>query len=116
MAEVTLPTGKDAAVGEPPAATQPPGAWREFWLYFRENRGAIGGLVFLGIIILCAIFAPFVAPHNPDEQFRTVLLQPPAWQQGARGHFRWVPTISAAMCFPGLSSAPASPCSSVWWW
>ena len=47
----------------------------------------MAGLVFLALIILGAIFAPLVAPHNPDEQFRTVLLQPPAWQQGGSWTF-----------------------------
>ena len=87
MAEVTLPTGEGAPLGEPATTAPPPGAFREFWLYYRENRGAVAGLVFLALIILGAIFAPLVAPHNPDEQFRTVLLQPPAWQQGGSWTF-----------------------------
>jgi dipeptide transport system permease protein len=87
MAEVTLPTGEGAPLGEAATTAPPPGAFREFWLYYRENRGAVAGLVFLALIILGAIFAPLVAPHNPDEQFRTVLLQPPAWQQGGSWTF-----------------------------
>ncbi len=54
----------------------------EFWSYFSENRGAVVGLVFFVCIVLIAIFANFLAPHSPTEQFREALLQPPFWQDG----------------------------------
>ena len=57
-------------------------AFREFWGYFSKNLGALIGLVVFGLLILIAIFAPFVAPHDPDNQFRDFLLAPPVWQGG----------------------------------
>jgi len=39
-----------------------------FWVRFLHQPYAIGGLVFLVIVIAAAIFAPVVAPHNPDFQ------------------------------------------------
>lgn len=54
----------------------------EFWYYFRQNRGAVMGLVVFTVILLVAIFAPLVAPHSPTEQVRGAFLRPPAWQQG----------------------------------
>lgn len=60
---------------------------REFWFYFRENKGAVIGLfVFLTLIIL-ALLAPVIAPHNPTEQFRDALLLPPVWQEGGRAAY-----------------------------
>ncbi|MCA0272737.1 MAG: ABC transporter permease subunit [Proteobacteria bacterium] len=65
-----------------PAAAPRPGRLREFWYYFRENRGAVIGFwVFLAFIVL-ALFAPVIAPHDPTQQFRDALLKPPFWQEG----------------------------------
>jgi len=60
----------------------------EFWSYFRENRGAVAGLVFFVTICLVALFADFVAPHGATVQYRDALLQPPVWQAG--GDWRFV--------------------------
>ncbi|RPH38917.1 MAG: ABC transporter permease subunit [Desulfobulbaceae bacterium] len=54
----------------------------EFWSSFSENRGAVYGLFFFICIILIAVFADFIAPHQPNEQFREAFLQPPFWQTG----------------------------------
>lgn len=55
---------------------------KEFWSYFSENRGAVIGLVFFVAIVIIAIFADFVAPHLPNQQYREAFLQPPFWQDG----------------------------------
>lgn len=62
-----------------------PGRFAEFWRYFSENKGAVVGLFYFITLVLVAIFADFIAPHAPNEQFRDALLQPPAWQEG--GHW-----------------------------
>ena len=56
----------------------------EFWFYFRENRGAVYGLYFFLALVLVALFAPLLAPHNPILQDRASLLVPPFWQEGGR--------------------------------
>ncbi|MGI9480928.1 MAG: ABC transporter permease subunit [Hyphomicrobiales bacterium] len=60
----------------------------EFWSYFRENRGAVIGLYFFVFVIVVAILADVVAPHDPIHQYRDALLLPPAWQEG--GDWRYV--------------------------
>jgi dipeptide transport system permease protein len=60
---------------------------REFWAYFRENRGAVWGLCFFVFIVMVAIFAPLIAPHSPYEQYRDALLVPPAWTEGGQWRF-----------------------------
>ncbi len=59
-----------------------PGRLTEFWYYFRENRGAVIGLWVFAAFVFVAIFAPLIAPHDPIEQFRGALLQPPFWEEG----------------------------------
>ena len=59
----------------------------EFWHYFSQNRGAVTGLVVFVLLIVMAVFAPFIAPHDPSEQFRDNFLQPPFWQEGGSWQF-----------------------------
>ncbi len=63
------------------AATRP-GPLKEFWYYFRENRGAVFGLWVFAAFVLMALLADVIAPYDPIEQFRDHLLQPPFWQEG----------------------------------
>ena len=60
---------------------------KEFWFYFSQNRGAVAGLVVFVLLVLTAIFAPLIAPHDPTQQFRDALLVPPIWQDGGRAGF-----------------------------
>ena len=64
-----------------------PGRLREFWRYFRENRGAVAGLGVFVLFILVAILADLIAPHSPTQQYRGALLQPPFWQEGGSTEF-----------------------------
>jgi len=60
----------------------PPHPAREFWTYFSANRGAVAGLVVIVVVLLCALFAPLLAPHHPDLTNNAVFLKPPFWQEG----------------------------------
>ncbi|SIP97638.1 dipeptide transport system permease protein [Paracoccus thiocyanatus] len=60
---------------------------REFWFYFSQNRGAVIGLVVFVLLVLTAIFASLIAPHDPTQQYRDALLVPPIWQDGGRAGF-----------------------------
>ena len=59
----------------------------DFWFYFRQNRGAVIGLAVFILLVLVAIFAPILAPHDPTQQYRDALLVPPVWQEGGRAAF-----------------------------
>lgn len=54
----------------------------EFWRGFSKNKGAVAGLGFMLLVALLAIFAPWVAPHDPIEQYRDHFLQAPVWSDG----------------------------------
>ena len=48
---------------------------------------AVGGAI-LAVAVLCAIFAPLLAPWDPDQQDLLVRLKPGFWSdKGAAGHF-----------------------------
>jgi peptide/nickel transport system permease protein len=54
------------------------------WL--RSARVAIG-LAIVVIIALCAILAPLLAPHDPNEQNLISTFLPPVWEQGGDPSF-----------------------------
>src|SRR6218665_1725853 len=64
-----------------------PSPLKEFWEHFARNKGAVAGLLFMLLIVFCALFAPWVAPHDPSEQFRDYLLTPPSWLEGGQLQF-----------------------------
>ncbi|MFC3206464.1 ABC transporter permease subunit [Aquamicrobium soli] len=59
----------------------------EFWFYFSENKGAVIGLWFFLALIVVAILAPLIAPHEPYQQYRDAVLVPPVWQANGRWEF-----------------------------
>jgi dipeptide transport system permease protein len=58
-----------------------------FWQSFSSNRGALAGLGLLALVLLCALTAPWLAPHDPTEQFRDALLTPPMWHEAGSPRF-----------------------------
>ncbi|WP_048649195.1 ABC transporter permease subunit [Nitratireductor soli] len=59
----------------------------EFWYYFSENRGAVVGLCVFVLLVIVALFAPLIAPHAPNAQFRDATLVPPFWEAGGRAAY-----------------------------
>jgi peptide/nickel transport system permease protein len=59
----------------PPSSTgRPISLWRAFY----SNRIALIGMTVLALIVLAAIFAPWLAPHDPLEQNIVYRLEPPS--------------------------------------
>jgi peptide/nickel transport system permease protein len=50
------------------------GLWRDAWERLRRNPGAIVGTVFVGAFVFVAIFAPLIAPYDPNEQHLLLLI------------------------------------------
>lgn len=59
----------------------------EFWYYFSENRGAVIGLFVFLFLVLLALTAPLIAPHDPTLQYRDAVLLPPFWVEGGRAEY-----------------------------
>ena len=55
---------------------------REVWLSLKGNRGAMAALTLIVLLILIAICAPLLAPHDFAAQNVDIALQPPAWDEG----------------------------------
>lgn len=49
-----------------------------FWKGFDSRSGRVG-LILFAVIVLLAVFAPLVAPHDPFQQSIVQRLRPPAW-------------------------------------
>src|SRR3569832_2255950 len=63
------------------------GGLREFWHYFSQSRGAVLGLIIYVLLILVALTAPLITPHDANEQFKPLFLLPPAWAPGSDPRF-----------------------------
>ena len=86
MAEAATrrPPGRaDPAMG----GISPPGPWREFWIAFSANRGAVIGLWVVAGLLLVALCAPWLAPHPPFQTNTGAFLRPPSWQAGGSLEF-----------------------------
>jgi dipeptide transport system permease protein len=70
-----------AAIAPEPAYV-PPHPFKAFWADFSANKGALGGLVIVVIVVALALLADVVAPHSPFEQYRDFVLAPPAFAGG----------------------------------
>jgi len=49
---------------------------------FMRNRSAVAAVAVVLLFVLVAIFAPWIAPHDPDETDLLLRLQPPVWMEG----------------------------------
>ncbi|MBP3041406.1 ABC transporter permease, partial [Bacillaceae bacterium Marseille-Q3522] len=56
-------------------------------LLFRSKTGTVGLFIVL-LAAIVAIFAPFLAPHDPIDQNPAMMLRPPIWMEGGEaGYF-----------------------------
>jgi peptide/nickel transport system permease protein len=67
------------------ATEAPSGLWRDAWFRLRRNPGAIVGFALVLLFIVCAVFAPLIAPYKPLDQDLSLLgaggIPPgPSWQ------------------------------------
>ncbi|MDP1907600.1 MAG: ABC transporter permease, partial [Hyphomicrobium sp.] len=54
------------------------------WL---RSARVLGGLTIVAIISLCAVFAPLLAPHDPNEQDLIATFLPPVWAKGGQAAY-----------------------------
>jgi len=43
--------------------------WGEIWRRFRRDKFAMGGVAIVIVLVLVAVFAPWIAPHDPTTQY-----------------------------------------------
>ena len=56
--------------------TTPPTAFAAFWSAFKENRGAVIGMVVVIAVVLMGVFAGLLTQYSPIEQYRDATLVP----------------------------------------
>lgn len=61
------------------ALASAPSPAREFFRHYADNTGAVIAFAIFLLIAGAALCAPWLAPHDPVEQFRSHLLTPPIW-------------------------------------
>lgn len=66
MATDTNPDGYDAET-----AREQRSQLQQFWKQYRKNHLSLAGGVIVVLLLLTAVFAPFLAPHDPYTQFDT---------------------------------------------
>ncbi|GAA2325374.1 ABC transporter permease [Streptomyces kunmingensis] len=77
MTTTTAPPESEAAQPAAPGSTRA-AAVRSLL----RNKLAVAALAFLLLVIVCALFAPLIAPADPNTQDLLARLKPPAWQHG----------------------------------
>ena len=55
------------------ALEAPSGLWSDAWYRLIRNPGAIIGAFFVSLFIVCALFAPVIAPYGPKEENLSLL-------------------------------------------
>lgn len=62
---------------------KPRGLWSDAWRRLRRNKAAFAGVIYIILICLVAIFAPLIAPYNPNYASATAQANtPPFWSSG----------------------------------
>jgi peptide/nickel transport system permease protein len=74
MTDLTLP---EEFMKLDQSATDPTSLWAQAWRKMRSNVFAVAGLVILFLLIIIAVGAPYIAPHDPLEMNLRNALQPP---------------------------------------
>jgi peptide/nickel transport system permease protein len=69
--------------------------WQLMWWKFRRHKMAVFGLVLLGLLLACALFAEFIGPYPPGQRDTRYVLGPPMLPQmvDAEGNFHLRPFV-----------------------
>lgn len=51
---------------------------KEIWRRFKKNKSSIAGMIIITILVLCAIFAEYIAPYDPSKQDYSHTLETPS--------------------------------------
>lgn len=81
MAAASAPTTERALLANEAMRPRPSRAVtyaRALWY----NKPALGAMIAIVVILLCAVFAPWIAPYDPTHQDLLLRLSPLPWQEG----------------------------------
>jgi len=75
--EIVNSIAEDAGIEKGPSVYRAT-LWRDAWRRLRRNKLAMLGLFIIIVLIIVAVFAPLIAPYDPDKMDFTVIKQPPS--------------------------------------
>ncbi len=79
VSTAAVPPGADAASV---SRVRPSASARDLLGFLRGRTTSLVGLAVFAAILLAAVFAPVIAPHDPLEQNLGDNFKPPAWEEG----------------------------------
>lgn len=82
MADATPSAAVKISLTDKTAERKSASLWSDAWRRLLKNRGSVIGLIIVAFFLLVAIFAQFLAPHNPQEIFPGKSYQGPVWVTG----------------------------------
>lgn len=82
MAEATQTAAVNLPVPKKIAERKSASLWSDAWKRLLKNRASVLGIFIVAFFLILAIFAPLLAPHNPQEMFPGESYKGPAWQTG----------------------------------
>jgi peptide/nickel transport system permease protein len=96
-----------------PLRRQIPGQWSDLFHGFIGNRLAVLGAILMLLILMLAILAPLIKPHDPLKQNLRNTLVPPAWYAGGSidyllGTDHFGRDILSRLLYGARASLPAS--------
>jgi len=83
---VSTPVAATAAPLVKPAARTPSPVMEAFRSAIRSPKVVVGGIIVL-VVTICALFAPQIAPNDPDNQDLINMLLPPMWAEGGDAQY-----------------------------
>ncbi len=77
MAEISSKVPQQSEPDAGAAGSHGGGRLARVWFTFAQDRAALVSLVFLVLVLLAALFAPYISPHDPYEAARLMRNKPP---------------------------------------
>lgn len=82
MAQATQTATVNATLQENIQPRKSASLWSDAWKRLLKNRGSVIGMIIVAFFLLVAIFAPLLAPHNPQEMFPGESYKGAVWETG----------------------------------
>jgi oligopeptide transport system permease protein len=76
---------KPGSIAIPTILRPPRSLWRDAWHRLLKNRAAVAGAAVIGVFLLVAALAPYLAPYSPLQDHPGQGFLPPAWVKESAG-------------------------------
>ena len=70
-----------------PSAAKPPSAMMDALRQVGLSPKVMIGALIVMVVLICALFAPYIAPNDPENQDLVNMLLPPMWSAGGTSEY-----------------------------